>query len=142
MGEKTVSQGALKRADDVFAKIYQFYSAVRVLRKDNVKFTYSEFRKITDLFINFAADLQDIHEDEDSFESIPQHLMGLTMRELTSKFDNFGDLEHYVKMLKDLIEVDERDQALRDRKAAEALHKAPSDGQAPVGNHQDDQTVS
>jgi hypothetical protein len=66
MCEKTMSQAALERADDVFAKIYQFHGAVRVLRKDNIKFTYSEFRKITDLFVDFAKELQDINTTEEA----------------------------------------------------------------------------
>jgi hypothetical protein len=65
---------------------------------------------------------------EVKFENIPKHLMSLTLGELAAKFGNLESLQQYVKMLKDLIDVDERDQALRDRKAAEALKSAQSAG--------------
>jgi hypothetical protein len=71
---------------------------------------------------------------ETQFENIPKRLMSMTLYEIAAKFGDMEGFERYVNTLKTLTEVDERDQALRDRKVAEALLQAPLSDQAQAGN--------
>ena len=77
-------------------------------------------------------------EADPSMGSTAKNLLNCTLSELVVKFKNFDNMEQYVKMLKDLTDVEERDRALRDRKAAEARRSMQSSGLIQPGNHQDE----
>jgi hypothetical protein len=140
MAEKMLNLEALERADNVISKIWELQTAVYGIREKNINFTVCSFRKFADLFADFAEELQDIAygtyesqgETEErcgmAAESIPKKILGLTLGEIVSRFKGLDGFERYTKMLKDLIDVDEREQALLDRKAALARQSASSNG--------------
>jgi hypothetical protein len=48
---------------------------------------------------------------------LPQRLLGMTIRELVEKFHDLDGIERYVKMLHDLVEADEKDQRVQERRS-------------------------
>ena len=54
--------------------------------------------------------------DISEYAGLPQRLLGLTLRELVTRFKGLPGMQEYVKMLKDLSAADERDQKVRERR--------------------------
>ena len=47
---------------------------------------------------------------------LPQHLLGMTIRDLVKKFQGLDGLERYIKMLRDLVSANEKDQKTQERR--------------------------
>jgi hypothetical protein len=75
---------------------------------------YAEKRRLKSN--NKALDYVDVTDDISEYAGLPQHLLGLTLRELVTKFKGLPGMQDYVKMLKDLSAADERDQKVRERR--------------------------
>jgi hypothetical protein len=49
-------------------------------------------------------------------EGIPEELLGLTIRELVTRYGNMANVEKYVHILRDLTSADEKDQRIKERR--------------------------